>query len=447
MPSGADQPVPAHRDEVRIGDRPSAILDGVRHDPQGDWIIVVIYCFFSNATSLLRRCLTGRGAPARFRAGWAAAISLSVGWSLAAAEYSIVGDLGDSVDAGEVVLSRSSAVLGSSTEMARTRIVEGRFRLAGEVSKASMGRVSLVAKDIDGNSKGSVQFILEPGEIHVGYGGRTAGLTAAGGPYNQRVVAVWRESPDYRRVLGDYARVMDAKADLEEGPERETLTEEAIELYNELMRIRRDALREVAMSDDDPLASLFAMEMGGLGGTAALGRLDQLQAVAELPAAATALRARTETGIRMSETAKAVQVGSKVEAFSAPGLDGEVHHLDDLLAANRVILIEFWASWCGPCRAEVPTLKTALVRYGERGFDIFAVSLDDNREDWEEASLEDEITWTNTCDFKAYDSPIPALFGVLAIPMNVLVNAEGEILAKYVRGEGLLDKLAELLDA
>ena len=411
---------------------------------KGSSVIVPNRLRFTNTTSFPGRCLMRRR---QFIQSFAMAISVAVGCGVTAGEYIIVGDLGDAVEAGEVVLSRSSAVLGSSTEMSRTQIAEGRFRLVGEVTRESMGRVSLVARDVDGNSQGSVQFILEPGEIRVGYGGRVAGLTAEGGPYNQQVVAVWRNAPDYHRVLDDYARVMGAKADLEDGPERDALTEEAIELYNELTRIRRDALREIAMSDDDPLASLFAMEMGGLGGTAALSRLDQLQAVAALPAAATVLRARTETGIRMSETAQTVQVGSKIKGFSAPGLDGEVHDLDDLLAANRVVLIEFWASWCGPCRAEVPTLKAAIDQYGERGFDIFAVSLDDNREDWEEASWEDEITWTNTCDFKAYDSPIPAQFGVLAIPMNVLVNAEGEILAKYVRGEGLLDKLAELLDA
>ena len=410
-------------------------------------IAVATGCRLRSTRSFPGRCMMPRHHRIRLCVGLAVVVSMSVGRGFAAAEYVIVGDLGDAVAEGEVVLSRSSAVLGSSTEMSRTRIAEGRFRLAGEVSPESMGRVSLSAKDVEGHSRGSVQFILEPGEIQVGYGGRVAGLTAEGGPYNQRVVSVWRDTSDYRGVLADYARVMDAKADLEDGPERSALTEEAIELYNELTRIRRDALREIAMADDDPLASLFAIEMGGLGGTAALDRLDQLQAVRELPAAATTLRARTETGIRMSETAQAVQVGSKVKGFSAPGLNGEVYHLDDLLAVNRVVLIEFWASWCGPCRAEVPTLKAAMAQYGERGFDIFAVSLDDNREDWEEASLEDEISWTNTCDFKAYDSPIPAQFGVLAIPMNVLVNAEGEILAKYVRGEGLLDKLAELLDA
>ena len=364
----------------------------------------------------------------------------------AAADYIIVGDLGDAVDQGEVVLTRSSAVLGSSTEIARTPIAEGRFRLAGEMSDDDMGRVMLSAKDVEGNSKGSVQFILEPGEIRVGHAGRVAGLTAEGGPYNQRVVAVWRDTEEYHQVLDDYAKVMAAKADLEDGPERETLTEEAIRLYNELNRIRRDALREIAMSDDDPFASLFAIEMGGLSRTAALSRLDQLQAVARLPATVTALRARTETGIRMSETAKTVQVGARVKGFSATGLDGGTYRLDDLLADNQAVLIEFWASWCGPCRAEVPNLRTAVEQYDERGFGIFAFSLDDNREDWEIASAEDEISWINTGDLKAYDSPVPAQFGVLALPMNVLIDGEGVILARNIRGEGLLAKLAELLD-
>ena len=414
---------------------------------KGSTIIVVTRSRLETPYRSWRRHLMCRRQLVRSCAGFALAASVSVGLGVAAAEYVIVGDLGDAVDDGEVVLSRSSAVLGSSTEIARAPVAVGSFRLAGEVSNDTMGRVSLSAKDVDGNSKGSVQFILEPGEIRIGYAGRVAGLTADGGPYNQRVIATWRDTEEYLGVLGDYAKVMSAKADLEEGPERETLTEEAIRLYNELNRIRRETLRGVALSDDDPLASLFAIELGGLGGTEALKRLDQLLSVAELPSTtATALRARTETGIRMRETSRTVQVGSKVTDFSAVGLDGETYRLQDSLAQNDVVLIELWASWCGPCRAEVPTLKAALDQYGEVGFDIFAFSLDDNREDWEEASVEDGIDWINTCDFKAYDSPVPAQFGVLAIPMNVLVNAEGEILAKNVRGEGLLDKLAELLD-
>ena len=368
----------------------------------------------------------------------------AVGLAAQSADYAIVGEVGDAVEQGEAVLSRSTAVLGSSAEVARVPIADGRFRFEGEVTD-DMGRVSLSVRDADDNSKGSAQFILEPGEIRISHAGRVAGFAASGGPYNDKVVSVWWNSEEYQAVLADYAEVMDAKADLEEGPEREALTEEAVRLYNELNGIRGAALRKVALADGDPLASIFAIEMGGLGRTEALNRLDQLRAAELLPATVAAMRSRIETGIRMSDTAKTVQVGSEVKDFSAPGIDGETYHLGDALADNEILLIEFWASWCGPCRTEVPTLKAAVEQYGERGFDIFAFSLDDDREDWVEASDEDGITWINTSDLGAYDSPVPAQFGVLAIPMNVLVDSDGVILAKYIRGEDLLAKLDELL--
>ena len=361
-------------------------------------------------------------------------------------DYVIVGDVADAVESGEVILTRSSAVLASSEELARAPIWDGRFRLAGQVTKDDMGRVSLTARDAEGNSRGSAQFILEPGEIRIRHGGPVAGFIADGGPYNQRVITVWRDTEEYADALSDYAEVMAAKADLEEGPEREALAEKAWELYTELRRIRVEVLRDIALSDDDPLASFFAIEMGGLGGTAALERLDQLEAVVELPAAAGALRARTQTGMRLAETARMVKVGDKVKEFAALGLDGETYRFLDSLADNEVVLIEFWASWCGPCRAEVPNLKIAVEQFGERGFGIFAFSLDEDREDWQEASLEDGITWINTGDLKGYDSPIPAQFGVLGIPMNLLIDADGVIVGKYVRGDQLLAKLSELLD-
>lgn len=411
----------------------------------------------NNATATGRMLSTVRPRPVLLRAGARLAAGIRTGarrigrpvlallaaTSAAGADYRIVGNLGELVEEGEVVLTRSTAVLGSSTEVDRGTITGGEFRLVGEV--VDMGRVSLSVKDAEGNSRGSTQFILEPGDILISHGGRVAGLIADGGHYTTRVVSVWRDTEEYQGVLTDYSAVMDAKADLEEGPERDALMEEAVRLYNELTRIRRDALREIALSDDDPLASLFAMEMGGLSRAEAIDRLDQLEALAELPKAADALRARTETGIRMAETAQTIKVGSQAKNFAATGLDGQTYALEDSLASNKFVLIEFWASWCGPCRAEVPTLKAALEQYGDRGFDIFAFSLDDNREDWEIASEEDGITWVNTCDFKAYDSPVPALFGVLAIPMNVIVDADGIILGKYVRGERLLEMLGELL--
>ena len=376
----------------------------------------------------------------------AADSSPSVKLAPEAGDYSIFGDMPDLVEEGEAVLSRSTAVLGASEEFARAPIADGRFRLTGPA--APLGRVLLRLYDAEGNSKGSTQFILEPGEIRIERGGYAVGLIARGGPYNRKVIAAWRDGDPYQSILNQYSAAMEARGALEEEDEGyEALKEETIRLYQELMGARREALREIASAEGDPLASLFAIEMGGMGGADALARLAQLEPGIGEFAPLQSLRSRLETGVRMRETAQLVQPGTKASSFSHPGLDGKTYALDDALANNRYVLVEFWASWCGPCRVENPNMKKAYERYREQGFEIFAISLDDDREDWAEASEEDGIPWINTGDLQAYAGPVPALFGVRAIPMNYLLDASGTIVAIGIRGEELDAKLAELFDS
>ena len=355
--------------------------------------------------------------------------------------YLIVGDVPALVGDGEAVLSRSTT-LGAREELARKPIAHGRFRIAGE---SHPGRVSLQLYDTDENYKGTVHFILEPGEIRIEYPGPIAGLMAQGGPLNRRVIAGWRDSEAYRSLLEDYHGVREARLDLKDDDERaDPLREAAIRLYNELNRTRREALREVALSADDPVASLCAIEMGGLSGQEALDKLAQLETLIGQHPTLSALRQRLKTGVRMRETRRTVQVGTQVEVFEAKGLDQGTYALADALAENEYVLVEFWASWCGPCRADNPHLKEVYQKYKARGFEIFAFSLDHDLEDWAEASEEDGIPWINTSDLQAYDGPVPGLFGVLAIPMNLLLDGEGRIVAINVRSEALDEKLVEL---
>lgn len=374
----------------------------------------------------------------------ALATSLAASPKVTDADYVIVGELGEAVTRGEVVLTRPSARYGATDEVARAPISDGRFRLAGQIDD-DMGVVTFTVEDSAGTTIGSARFILEPGEIRVRYGGPQPGLVVDGGPYHQRVIGVWYDTDEYQGLLTDYAKAMAAMAEVEDGAGRQSAVQELMRAQNARNGFQSAALRAIALSDDDPLASFFALQMGGLGGTQALDRLDELEAVAELPAAASALRSVRETQSRIF-TRRMARVGDKVEEFSVPGLDGKIYGLEEALAENEVVLIEFWASWCGPCRADVPHLKNAHEQYGERGFDIFAFSLDADREDWEHASVEDGITWTNTSDLNGYDSPIAAQFGVRMIPLNVLVDASGEIIALHARQERLLTKLSELLD-
>ena len=112
---------------------------------------------------------------------------------------------------------------------------------------------------------------------------------------------------------------------------------------------------------------------------------------------------------------------------------------------GRYVLVDFWASWCVPCRAENPNVLAAYEKYKDKNFQILGVSLDEKKEAWLKAIAEDKLPWKQVCDFKAAESPVTKAYNVSSIPANVLIDPNGKIVGKDLRGKALHDTLAELI--
>jgi peroxiredoxin len=147
----------------------------------------------------------------------------------------------------------------------------------------------------------------------------------------------------------------------------------------------------------------------------------------------------------LAQTYRTVDIGKSAPDFTALDPAGKSVRLSSLFGKGY-LLIDFWASWCGPCRRENPNIVKVYHKYKDRGFDILGVSLDRSREGWLKAIAADHLTWTHVSDLLYWNSAPAQLYGVRAIPANVLVDKKGVIVAKNLRGEDLEKILGGYLD-
>lgn len=146
----------------------------------------------------------------------------------------------------------------------------------------------------------------------------------------------------------------------------------------------------------------------------------------------------------LTEKQQKTAVGTKYTDFTMQTPEGNPVKLSDFVGKNKVVLVDFWASWCGPCRHEMPRLVEAYAKYKAKGLEIVGVSLDENAESWKDAIKALNITWPQMSDLKGWACEGAQMYAVNAIPHVMLIDAEGTIISRGLHGDELQAKLAEL---
>ena len=147
------------------------------------------------------------------------------------------------------------------------------------------------------------------------------------------------------------------------------------------------------------------------------------------------------------DLAAATGINSKFVDLGLPGPQGQTVWVGDYVGQNKLVLIDFWASWCGPCIRELPNVVKAYERFHDKGLEIVGVSLDKDKARWLAAIEQTGQKWPQMSDLKGWDCAGAQIYGIQSIPANVLIDSQGKIVARDLRGDALLKEVESRLAA
>ena len=383
-----------------------------------------------------------------------------------AEKFTISGDLGNvdiDLDMAYVeVLTWEYDTTGEQRTMDLGTVVlkENRFFVEAEVNEPKVVNIAVLAP----KAREHAQFhaVIEPGaEITVSSTSSwIKDITAfAGSGKHYELIESWQQSEEYlstevayRLAFQEFQEKSQPQNETKEGGDDSVSdSKEEVPDHRRLLRVlnrlRYDFLEDVAANAEDPIDALLALELGAFwGDEEALPVYDRLSKSLDKDLVARRVthdRNRHAEHLASIGIDRSLSIGKKVPDFTLPNLGGEQMTLSDLLDNNKLVLVDFWASWCGPCIESIPALKELYTRYREHGFEIVSISVDTNSDDWAERSEELELPWINLGELKGWQGEVATSFGVTFIPKGYVVERDGSIVAKDLEP----DKLREFLSS
>ena len=328
-------------------------------------------------------------------------------------KYVVEGDIAGLE--GTVYLFQQDSLIDSAV------VKSGKFRFSGPAGAPAMHDL---LDSRDGQPQAfAMQLILEPGTISIKSDADDPQVRhTTGTPANDAAEAYTAAS---RALITEYrdAATTDQR--------REAIEEEFEQLTRTSVEANRDNFFGVMLMPN------MAYELSGQ---------ELLDEIAKFPAE----MQQTDALMRLKENAEQkmkTDIGQPFIDIAQPNADGEQVSLESVVRnpANKYVLLDFWASWCGPCMGEVPHLKKTYDEFRKKGFEIYGVSFDEDRGDWLGAVEQNDMNWLHVSEVKGFDNQAAKDYAIQGIPSNFLIDGQGTIVAKNLRGEALYEKISELL--
>ena len=349
------------------------------------------------------------------------AASMTLAACNAQSGYKVTGTVEGMPDGKAIIATVNGSTLDT---LAKADVKNGSFEFTGNVSEPTGAYIMVIGQ------RGAIPFMLENANITISAG--QAGLTVTGSEgqkiYDQFMAInataqqeAMKLQQEYQAANGDQAKIQAIQ-----------------EAYAKIMTDVQAKETELIKANPDSYVSAFVIASG-------MGQMEYEQLKERYNLLGEKAKAGAQGKAIAAQIAKleSTAIGQIAPNFTITTPEGESISLYDI--KGKVKLIDFWASWCGPCRGENPHVVEIYKEYHPKGLEIFGVSLDNNKEAWVKAIADDGLVWKHGSDLKGWQSAPAQLYSVTGIPHTVLLDENNKIIAKNLRGDELKQKIAELL--
>jgi len=313
-------------------------------------------------------------------------------------------------------------------------VKKGEFKFTGKISAPTVGKLSFSNED----QGDRIDLFLSEGTVSVMAKDSIKSARITGTKLAEEYEVLAKK---LRPGNNEFANGIYAFRQMLEGEEKKTFITKLYASLDEYFLFKRKTIHQFAIDHPSSYVSLYHLDQ------IATGRLANYETTYPFYAVLSPELKATPIGKQLGErllAAKGKLTGQPYKDFISTTPDGKQLSLKEVISKNKYTLVDFWASWCGPCRKENPNVVKAFNAFKDKGFTVLSVSLDDNADKWNAAIAKDGMPWYHVSSLRGWKEPAAVLYEIRAIPQNILVNSEGKVVATNLRAETLFNKVKEL---